>query len=295
MGTSDQLVVELSTGDAEVAVQIRDKRPETMAIFNELTPDQRHELALDAWSVGLRALANAYAHANETRLEDIGKSLLDDIDRQLKAYVATQQETISGVLAKFFDPRDGQVMQRLSAFVDDQGVLARLLDKYLAPQNSFLAETLARQVGETSPIFKKLSPTDSEGLVKVLENQLKKVMDDGHAELERALDPLAEDGAVARFLRSLREELKSADEDQAEGLATALAALDANDDKSLINRLVRQTDEARQAVLQAVNPDLPNSSMAIMKHRATSRESRFAELVDGDYETGTHKSSEPAR
>jgi hypothetical protein len=115
MGTSDQLVVELSTSDAEIAVQIRDKRPETVAAFRELPRNQRHELALDAWFVGLRALANTYAHANETRLDDIGKSLLDDIDRQLRAYVETQQQTISGVLSKFFDPRDGQVMQRLSA------------------------------------------------------------------------------------------------------------------------------------------------------------------------------------
>jgi len=77
-----------------------------------------------------------------------------------------------------------------------------------------LAETLARQVGERSELFRKLSPTESDGLVKVLEWQLREVMDQGHGELGKARDPLAEDGAVARFLRSLREELKSADEDR---------------------------------------------------------------------------------
>jgi hypothetical protein len=50
----------------------------------------------------------------------------------------------------------------------------------------------------------------------------------------RALDPLAEDGAVARFLKSLRDELKGADEDRAKQLASALNALDANDQNSLI-------------------------------------------------------------
>jgi hypothetical protein len=52
------------------------------------------------------------------------------------------------VLARFFDPADGQVTQRFSAFVDDHGVLAHLLKKDLGPQNSVLAEALARQVGE---------------------------------------------------------------------------------------------------------------------------------------------------
>jgi hypothetical protein len=98
------------------------------------------------------------------------------------------------------------------------------------------------------PLFRKLSPTDGEGLVKVLEVQLRRVMSDGHAELVCALDPLAEDGAVARFLKSLRDEAKGADEDRAKQLASALNALDANDQSSLINRLVRETNSARQAI-----------------------------------------------
>jgi hypothetical protein len=229
MDLRSRLTVDVTASLDEVAVRIADCRPGSLTLFGDLSEDQGHQLATDAWAVGLRALANAYAQAQEVRLQDIGKALVDDIDRQLKAHVAGQQQTIAAVLGKFFDPTDGQVTQRLAAFVDDQGVLARLLEKYLAPQNSVLAQTLAREVGESSPLFRKLSPTDSEGLVKVLEAQLRSVMNDGHAELVRALDPLAEDGAVARFLKSLRDELKGADEDRAKQLASALNALDAND------------------------------------------------------------------
>jgi hypothetical protein len=270
MHLDSRLTVDLAATLEEIAVRIADRRPESLALFGELSDEQGHQLATDAWTVGLRALANAYTQAQEARLQDIGKSLVDDIDRQLKAHVAGQQQTIATVLGKFFDPTDGQVTQRLAAFVHDEGVLARLLEKYLAPQNSVLAQTLARQVGESSPLFRKLSPTDSEGLVKVLETQLRRVMSDGHAELVHALDPLAEDGAVARFLKSLREELKGADEDRAKQLASALNALDANDQDSLINRLVRETNSARQAVLHAVNPDAPDSPMAIMKQTLTT-------------------------
>src|SRR5262249_25508891 len=201
---------------------------------------------------------------------DVGDALVTDIDRQLRAHIDQQQTTIAGVLERFFDPKDGQVTQRLEAFVADQGVLARLLDKYLGPQNSVLAEALARQVGESSPLFKKLSPTESDGVLKSLEAQLRVVMSQGHTELVRALDPLAEDGAVARFLRSLREELKDADEDRAKQLSAALAALDANDERSLLSRLVRETHQAREEVLSAVNPDAPNSPMAILKTSLTN-------------------------
>lgn len=264
-----QLAVTVLASEDLVAAEIRDARPDAVNIFGELSERQREQLAHDAWSIGLRALANAHSQAQEARLQDVGAALLDDIDRQLKAHVDAQQQTITTVLGRFFDPKDGQVTQRLAAFVDDQGVLARLLEHYLGPQNSVLAQALAQQVGETSPLFKKLSPTDSEGLVKTLEEQLRKVMGDGHAELVRALDPVSEDGAVARFLKSLREELKGADEDRAKQLSAALAALDGNDENSLINRLVRETHRARQAVLAAVNPDAPDSPMAIMKTALT--------------------------
>jgi hypothetical protein len=270
MDLRSRLAVSITATAEEVAVHVADQRPESLTLFAELAEGQQEQLAMDAWIVGLCALANAYSQAQEARLQDIGTALVEDIDRQLKAHVASQQQTIATVLARFFDPKDGQVTQRLAAIVDDQGVLARLLEKYLAPQNSVLAQTLARQVGDSSPLFRKLSPTDSEGVVKVLEAQLRKVMNDGHAELVRALDPLAEDGAVARFLRSLREELKGADEDRAKQLATALTALDANDQNSLINRLVRETNSARQAVLHAVNPDAPDSPMAIMRQTLTT-------------------------
>lgn len=253
----------------EVAIDLRDRRPDSLGLFDDLDERAREQLAHDAWAVGLRALANAHAAAQESKLKDVGATLLGDIDRQLKLHVEQQQSTIGTVLARFFDPTEGQVTQRLSAFVADEGVLARLLDSYLGPQNSVLAEALAKQVGETSPLFQKLSPTDSTGLVKVLEGQLRAVMGEGHAELVRALDPLAEGGAVARFLKSLREELKGADEDRQKQLSAALAALDANDEGSLLSRLVRETHRARQDVLAAVNPDAPSSPMALLKGSLT--------------------------
>jgi len=36
--------------------------------------------------------------------QDIGTSLLADIDRQLRAYVESQQQTMANVMTRFFDP-----------------------------------------------------------------------------------------------------------------------------------------------------------------------------------------------
>ncbi len=78
--------------------------------------------------------------------------------------------------------------------------------RFLAPEHGALAQTLARELGENSVLLKRLSPTDSEGVVFLLEAKLREALAESQVEVARALDPIAEDGAVARFLRALREE-----------------------------------------------------------------------------------------
>jgi hypothetical protein len=248
-----------------VSLVLYDRRPDALSLFQATPEMRRAQLAEDAWAIGLRALKNAYSQAQEAKLQDVGKTLLEDVDRELAAHLDDQQQSMKLALAEYFDPQDGKLSERLAAFLNDEGVLGRMLESYLGPDRSVLAETLARQVGEHSPLFKKLSPTDSEGLVQVLATKLTGILVEQQAEFGRALDPLQKDGAVGRFLRSLREGLESADQDRAEQLAKALAALDANDESSLLNRLVRETEQARRSLLQAINPDIMDSPMAVLK------------------------------
>ena len=264
-GNRDALSTIIELSEQVVKACVSDRRADSLEAFSELDAQQQIQLAQDAWSVGLRALMNAHSQARECRLQDVGQTLLNDFESQLSSFVESQQQTMLNVLGRYFDPNDGAVVARLQEFTKDEGALARLLQKYLGPQNSVLAQTLSQQVGQQSELFKKLSPTESEGLVQVLEVRLKEVMGSGHADLLRALDPLEADGAVARFLRALREELQTADEDRHKQLKTAIAALDANDETSLVSRLMRETHQARRSLLEAVNPDVPGSPMATIK------------------------------
>jgi hypothetical protein len=64
---------------------------------------------------------------------------------------------------------------------------------------------------------------------------------------------------------ALRQELEKADHDRNKQLALATKALDANDESSLLSRLMRATAAARGAFVSAMNPDLPSSPMAMLK------------------------------
>lgn len=266
-GNNDRKLLSATIESFEGAVRacLEDRRQETVVLFDELGPAEREKLAEDAWSIGLRALSNAYSQARESRLEDVGKTLLSDMERQVRGQLELQERAIGEALRRFFDPKDGQVTRRLDAFLSDQGALARFLRSHLGSEGSVLARTLAQQVGENSELFKKRSPTEKEGIVQILEERLSAVMEENQRELFKALDPFAEDGAVARLLRTLREELETADEDRAEQLTKALAALDSNDPSSLISQLGRETRDAKATLLRALNPQDPESPIAAVR------------------------------
>ena len=265
MNTQAPLTVLVDADADAIEAHIRDHRADALSVFAPLNEVQRTGLVTDAWTTGLRALMNAYKQAEESRLQDIGKALKEDLDLQLAAYIDRQQSTFVQALARYFDPRDGQVVARLEGFLRDGGDLAKTMDRFLSPECGQLAQTLARELGENSPLLKRLSPTDSEGIVFLLETKLREVLAENQAEVARALDPVAEDGAVARFLRSLRQELEKADNDRSKQLALATRALDANDEGSLLSRLMRETAAAKNAFIAAMNPELPTSPMAVLK------------------------------
>ncbi len=265
MNTQSTFSVLVDVHPHGLEAHIRDARSDALALFSPLDDGQREGLVTDAWRVGLRTIMSAYKHAEESRLHDIGASLKKDIDEKLGVVVERQQAAFVEVLARYFNPRDGEVVARLEGFLRDDGALSKTMDRFLAPEHGSLAKTLAREVGEHSPLLRRLSPTDSEGVLFLLETKLREALKANQVEVARALDPVSQDGAIGRFLRALRLELEKADNDRTKQLALATKALDANDETSLLSRLMRETAAARTAFVSAMNPELPDSPMSVLK------------------------------
>jgi hypothetical protein len=259
------LSARITLDDDGLRVCVHDPRTDVLLAFMELAPEQQEQLAIEAWRIGLGALMNAQAQAQRVNLEDIGQTLASDFEAQLTRCLESQAQTFTEALRRYFDPSEGQISERLRAFLDDDGVLASKLQRYIGADNSVLAQTLAQRTGEGSPLFKMLSPTHSDGLVHVLQSRIEEAMAHHRTAVAKALDPLEQDGPVARFLRELREQLEKTDGDRNEQLQTALAALDANDEQSLLSRLMRETREAHDALRRAMDPQLPDSPMAGVK------------------------------
>lgn len=265
--TSDQTVafgcIRVTVGE-RVEALIHDARPIARDVFGTLSPEQLRAVAFDAWNIGLTALANAFTQSREARLDEIGRRLVDDVQTQLEAFATAQRERMSASLAAYFDPKDGEFSRRVAGFIADDGDLQRVLVRHVGTDGT-LAQTLAQHIGENSPLLRRLSPTEGDGLIRILEERVSAVLATEHDAFIKALDPLAPDGAVSRFLVTLQNELRKTDEDRVKQLATATAALDANNPESLINRWLRQSHQANQTLLRAVNPDAAGSAMSVVR------------------------------
>lgn len=282
----------VALSDSQLEVCIEDTRADSLNLFEDLNDGQRAALSMDAWNVGLRALMSAYRQAEEAKLSDIGKSLAEGVDEQLRAHSESQEKALRDALGRYFNPQDGELQSRLGEFLGNSGVLVSLLEKHLHPQNSVLASTLTKHIGEESALFKKLSTTDSEGLIHLLGEKMRSVLEAEHSEFTKALDPLQKDGAVGRFIESLREEMKRANDDQDEQLKIALQALDTTKEDSLLNQMRRETEKARSELLRAINPDAENSPLAIIKTSLTTLLSEHVKTMQQQLEAERKENAE---
>ncbi len=270
------LEADVETADDTITATVRDQRPEFVEVFEALTPAQRAQLAVEAWAIGLRALRNARAEAQESQLSDIGEKLKVDLGDALATMVQLHQERVETALRRYFDPNDGELARRLESFIEDDGELPRLLQRFAAPDGGLIAETLALHVGEQSALLRSLSPTASDGIVQTLRTVCTTAVTDSQAAMQQALDPFRADSPVARFLLALRQELKKAESDRSEQMLTAFKALDANDPNSLLSNLARQSKTASDSLVSAMNPANDNSPLAHLRNSLTELLERHA-------------------
>lgn len=260
-----EIAARITATDTSIGAIITDHRPDALTLFGDLSPEMRSQLATDAWTVGLRALGNARTEARESRLAELGDRLTADLEAKLTRQLDAHQQSLTASLGKFFDPTDGSLCRRIADLVADEGALARQLSKHVGPEHSIIVETLRGLVGDTSPLSRRLAADGDESIVKAFHDRFATALDASQRELARALDPTSEDSPVRKFLISVRDDLAKAEHDRGKQQAIALRALDANDESSLVSRMFRDLQEARQMLLAAINPDSPDSPMAAIR------------------------------
>ena len=130
-------------------------------------------------------------------------NLLRQVGGRLEQHSNHVNEQVNSKLKEYFDPDSGRFNERVKRLISKDGELEQLLRRQIGTQDSELAKTLLHHFGEKSPLMKRLSPDESEGLIcalrGVVEEQLKSQRDRVLQEFSPSCECLCESSLTSTF------------------------------------------------------------------------------------------------
>lgn len=265
MPTSHPVALRDASRPRTIALELEIDDPEVLAeLERRADPAERNAFALTALRIGVLALRSAGGQVDGAAIREAGTKLLGDLRELLSTKAQEMSSNVGSALQQYLDPRTGALPQRIDALVRKDGELERLLRGHLGPEGSVLAESLARNLGEASPIFRMLSPDDASGLRAQLAATLREALEAQRAAVvkEFSLDDQA--SALSRLVakvQALQGELQSDVRAQVESVVGEFS-LDQED--SALSRLVSKVEAAQRAIADQFSTDNAGSALSRM-------------------------------
>jgi hypothetical protein len=222
---------------------------------------EREEYALAALRLGVLALrqANGVVDAQAVRTE--GDRLVGAVRELLVGHAGEFFTTISTTLSQYFDPAKGDLPQRLERLIKKDGDLEGMLCRHLDGEASTLARTLTQHLGEQSPIFRLLSPSQSEGILAALTSTLETAL---QVQREHILGQFSLDdanSALSRLVSELTDTNGQLKKDLTEDLTRIRSEFSLDNRNGALFRLVARVEKARKTIIEQFSQDNEDSAL----------------------------------
>jgi len=260
---SDFMTLNLVIEDPEVVVELA-RRADGHA---------RNTFAASALRIGILALRQAQGNVDAETVRNEGQRLIAELGRELALGIERLDSKIAGSLKLYFDPESGHFTERVERLVRKDGDLETVLRLQIGDgESSELARTLARRIGESSPLMRRLDPADASGISRSIETSVKEVLD---SEQQRILAEFSLDneaGALARVVAQLEATNGRFQGDIQSQIKAAVREFSLDDENSALSRLVKKVEEAKDRITDEFSID--NQDSAINKLNLVLAETR---------------------
>lgn len=165
--TATQSASGISTAALELKLMVEDR--EMIADLEAFAEGaERATFALNALRIGLLALKQARGRIDADAVKAEGEKMLASLAAVLQQHELLMTSGVKTTLSTYFDPSTGKFSERVEQLLRKDGDLEVALKRQVDGEASALGKTLAQGVGTNSPLFKILSPTQSDGIVSLL-------------------------------------------------------------------------------------------------------------------------------
>lgn len=219
--------------------------PDVLAELAKHEGPDRERFAMSALRVGVLALRTASGQIDAAAIREAGTALVGEVRDLLSARATELTERLSSTLTQYLDPQSGALPQRLQSLTSKDGELDRLLRAHVGADDSVLARSLTSHLGEGSPIFKMLSPTDAGGLRMQLTKTIQEALAEQRKHILREFSLDEEGSALSRLVSEFSLDDDGSALSRLSKMLTATSEqigknLTLDDDASSLSRLKRE-------------------------------------------------------
>ena len=246
--------LDLIVADRDVVEELQ-KRP---------GPEDRNGFALAALRVGVLAIRQATGVIDGRAIQQEGERLIGTLKGALQEHIDFLSEGVSSALAKYFDPKGGELPQRIDRLIRRDGELESLLSRHVNGDGSTISHTLDRHLGPTSPLLKLLSPEQQNGLLHSLKESLQAVLTDHGRRLTNQFSLDDQDSALSRLISQITEKNGRLRQDLAADLQLIRDEFSLDNADGALARLVGQFQLANGKILDEFSADNADSALVRM-------------------------------
>jgi hypothetical protein len=233
---------------------------------------ERDAFAKHALRIGVVALRHASGALDAQSIQREGERLLGAVRDALSAHTSQTSSSVARLLGAYLDPATGSLPQRLEQLTKRDGEIELLLAKHLDGDRSTIAQTLARQVGQESALFKILSPTQADGLVATLSRAIDEALRLQREDVLREFSRDRPESALSRLVADITKANGALRGELAGDVAAVTGALSLENDQGPLARFVARVEKAQRSILEQFSLDCEGS--AIRRLAATLDDTR---------------------
>jgi hypothetical protein len=225
----------------------------------------RSAFALDALRIGLLALRQARGQVDTEGVRRECDRLLGLLRGTLESHGESVRDRVRVTLAEYFDPGSGKFSERVERLVGEDGEIEAVIGRQVVGLNDTVSETLAKHLGEASPLLRALDPEHGTGVVAHLRALVEKALvEHGRTILgEFSLD--REGSALSRLIGEIRKRQEQLGGDVKACVDTLRQEFSLDTEGSALNRLVHRVETAQRTISREFSLDEEGSALARMK------------------------------
>ncbi len=256
----------LSAPTNAIALELLATDPEVcQELANHAEGQPRNEFALMALRIGVMAIRQAQGRVDADVMKHEGDRLVGELRHMLDAHQSNVNEYVASCLKSYFDPESGRFSERVHRLVKNGGEIEEILKGQVGEKDSELVKTLAKHIGEHSPLMKLLHPEASDGLISSISSSTETALIQQRERILREFSLDNKEGALARLIAELDSKQAKSGEALEQRIDAMVSEFSLDKKDSALSRLVGRVEQAQKTISSEFSLDTEGSALARLR------------------------------